>query len=167
MVACWASLALSPTYATQSKLRRCAVVGYGGFVRHNLFATKNKPPEPLGAGGLQDKSLTMTYFHRRPSTIIGAKAFHCPVRDGKEWCHLAMVIRRSLLTGGHCPRQSNLGRSMQYTVSVRCQLDVFCMGCVVSLLTAQTVNEFCLLRHLLYKPRSLTDRVIGSSRTGN
>ena len=35
----------------------------------------------------------MTYFHRRPSTIIGAKAFHCPVRDGKEWDHLAMVVR--------------------------------------------------------------------------
>src|SRR5699024_9433102 len=28
-------------------------------------------------------SLTMTYFHRRASTIIGAKAFHLPVRDGK------------------------------------------------------------------------------------
>ena len=36
----------------------------------------------------------MTYFHGCPSTIIGAKAFHCPVRDGKEWYHLAMVVRR-------------------------------------------------------------------------
>lgn len=25
----------------------------------------------------------MTYFHRRTPTIIGAKAFHCPVRNGK------------------------------------------------------------------------------------
>ncbi len=25
--------------------------------------------------------------------IIGAKSFHCPVRDGKEWGQLAMVIR--------------------------------------------------------------------------
>ena len=48
-------------------------------------------------GCLRDKSLTMTYFHRRPSTIIGAKVFHCPVRDGKEWDHLAMVVRRNLL----------------------------------------------------------------------
>lgn len=39
----------------------------------------------------------MTYFHRRMSTIIGAKAFHCPVRDGKEWDHLAMVVRRNRL----------------------------------------------------------------------
>ena len=38
-------------------------------------------------------SLTMSYFHTGIRTIIGAKAFHCPVRDGKEWDHLAMVIR--------------------------------------------------------------------------
>ena len=37
----------------------------------------------------------MTYFHRRMSTIIGAKAFHGPVRDGKEWDHLAMVVKRN------------------------------------------------------------------------
>jgi hypothetical protein len=38
----------------------------------------------------------MTYFHRRTSTIIGAKAFHGPVRDGKAWDHLAMVVKRKL-----------------------------------------------------------------------
>ena len=41
----------------------------------------------------------MTYFHRRTSTIIGAKAFHGPVRDGKAWGHLAMVVKRK---GGAC-----------------------------------------------------------------
>lgn len=41
----------------------------------------------------------MTYFHRRPSTIIGAKSFHCPVRDGKEWDQLAMVVKRNWLSG--------------------------------------------------------------------
>ena len=35
----------------------------------------------------------MSYFHTGTRTIIGAKAFHYPVRDGKEWDHLAMVIR--------------------------------------------------------------------------
>jgi hypothetical protein len=25
--------------------------------------------------------------------------FHGPVRDGKEWDHLAMVVKRSLLNG--------------------------------------------------------------------
>ena len=42
-------------------------------------------------------SLTMSYFHTGIRTIIGAEAFHCPVRDGKEWDHLAMVIRHNLL----------------------------------------------------------------------
>src|ERR1041384_1598861 len=42
-------------------------------------------------------SLTMSYFHTGIRTIIGAEAFHCPVRDGKEWDHLAMVIRLNRL----------------------------------------------------------------------
>jgi len=37
----------------------------------------------------------MTYFHIRMYTIIGAKSFHCPVRDGKEWDQLAMVVRHN------------------------------------------------------------------------
>jgi hypothetical protein len=48
----------------------------------------------LGLSGC--KSLTMSYFHTGTRTIIGAEAFHCPVRDGKEWYHLAMVIRHNL-----------------------------------------------------------------------
>lgn len=38
----------------------------------------------------------MTYFHTGTRTIIGAKLFHCPVRDGKEWDRLAMVVKRNL-----------------------------------------------------------------------
>ena len=38
-------------------------------------------------------SLTMSYFHTGIRTIIGAEVFHCPVRDGKEWDRLAMVIK--------------------------------------------------------------------------
>ena len=45
------------------------------------------------------KSLTMTYFHTGIRTIIGAKSFHCPVRDGKEWYQLAMVIRHNCFDG--------------------------------------------------------------------
>ena len=59
----------------------------------------DKTPPVFTDGVLGITSLTMTYFHRRPSTIIGAKAFHCPVRDGKEWFHLAMVVRHNLLAG--------------------------------------------------------------------
>ena len=43
--------------------------------------------------------LTMSYFHGRMPTIIGAKAFHGPVRDGKEWFHLAIVVRHNCLAG--------------------------------------------------------------------
>jgi hypothetical protein len=44
----------------------------------------------------RDISLTMTYFHTGIRTIIGADSFHCPVRDGKEWDQVAMVIRLKL-----------------------------------------------------------------------
>ncbi len=44
----------------------------------------------------------MSYFHTGIRTIIGAEAFHCPVRDGKEWYHLAMVIRHNLSTSRPC-----------------------------------------------------------------
>ena len=52
----------------------------------------------LGRGFARHKSLTMSYFHTGIRTIIGAEAFHCPVRDGKEWDHLAMVIRHNFLS---------------------------------------------------------------------
>ena len=41
----------------------------------------------------------MTYFHIRMYTIIGAESFHCPVRDGKEWYQLAMVVRHNWYRG--------------------------------------------------------------------
>ena len=37
----------------------------------------------------------MTYFHTGICTIIGAKSFHGPVRDGKGWDRLAMVVRHN------------------------------------------------------------------------
>ena len=65
----------------------------------DAFLSPNaKPPSPWETGGVWGyKSLTMTYFHTGTRTIIGAKSFHCPVRDGKEWCQLAMVIRHNCL----------------------------------------------------------------------
>src|SRR5660397_66758 len=58
-----------------------------------------KPETPSRKiGRFRFKSLTMTYFHTGIRTIIGAKAFHCPVRDGKEWYHLAMVVRHNFLS---------------------------------------------------------------------
>ena len=57
---------------------------------------KKSPAFLLGFFGFN--SLTMSYFHTGIRTIIGAEAFHFPVRDGKEWYHLAMVIRHNLLS---------------------------------------------------------------------
>ena len=57
----------------------------------------------MALGGLLNKSLTMTYFHTGTRTIIGAKSFHCPVRDGKEWDQLAMVVRHNSLPGWLMP----------------------------------------------------------------
>jgi hypothetical protein len=56
---------------------------------------KRKSPL-ISEWAFQGKSLTMSYFHTGIRTIIGAKSFHCPVRDGKEWGQLAMVIRHNL-----------------------------------------------------------------------
>ena len=50
-------------------------------------------------GGLGCKSLTMTYFHTGTRTIIGAKSFHCPVRDGKERYERANVKKQNMVPG--------------------------------------------------------------------
>ena len=71
-------------------------------VSNAIFSTPNAetPFNSLELKGvLGCKSLTMTYFHTGIRTIIGAKSFHFPVRDGKEWGQLAMVIRHNFLPG--------------------------------------------------------------------
>jgi hypothetical protein len=71
---------------------------------------KSKTPELLLARAVYfDISLTMSYFHTGTRTIIGAEAFHFPVRDGKEWDHLAMVIRLNWLPGRHATAKPNHG----------------------------------------------------------
>ena len=60
---------------------------------YELPQKTEKGPDSIESGPSLFNSLTMSYFHTGTRTIIGAKAFHCPVRDGKEWDHLAMVIR--------------------------------------------------------------------------
>ena len=56
----------------------------------------------------------MSYFHTGIRTIIGAEAFHCPVRDGKEWDHLAMVIRLNWLPASVLGLQANSIESNLY-----------------------------------------------------
>ena len=79
----------------------------------------------------------MTYFHRRTSTIIGAKAFHGPVRDGKAWDHLAMVVKRKRLPGWCLGPtwpiwvRSTAGTQRFSWCARVCQRRVLCWGCVV------------------------------------
>ena len=62
----------------------------------------------------------MTYFHTGCSTIIGAKSFHGPVRDGKGWCQLAMVIRHDLFACRSLPFRSNVKRNREEVVAKHC-----------------------------------------------
>ena len=57
-----------------------------------------KKPRLTRRGFFHCNSLTMTYFHTGIRTIIGADSFHCPVRDGKEWYQVAMVVRHNFLS---------------------------------------------------------------------
>src|SRR5450830_2003373 len=65
--------------------------------KHPETARQKKTPSH-STGRFWLTSLTMTYFHTGIRTIIGAEAFHFPVRDGKEWYHLAMVVRHNFLS---------------------------------------------------------------------
>lgn len=67
-----------------------------------ILTRQRKKPSSFDEGFLII-SLTMSYFHTGIRTIIGAEAFHCPVRDGKEWDHLAMVIRLNRSLSWHRP----------------------------------------------------------------
>src|SRR6218665_4040423 len=74
------------------------------IARSRRCGNAKTPPSGSGLGGWlvgwEIRSLTMTYFHTGSRTIIGAKSFHCPVRDGKEWGQLAMVIGRNWVGAG-------------------------------------------------------------------
>jgi hypothetical protein len=74
---------------------QCSIFERWQVENANQFHDEKKK-KPLSIDrGFSINSLTMSYFHTGTRTIIGAEAFHCPVRDGKEWDHLAMVIRHN------------------------------------------------------------------------
>ena len=82
---------------------------------------QSKPPEltKSARAGAWDISLTMSYFHTGTRTIIGAEAFHCPVRDGKEWDHLAMVIRLNW-SPGCCLEQPSQFMEIRIDIMTAC-----------------------------------------------
>jgi hypothetical protein len=62
--------------------RRCGAKTKGPAIWRGLFTLSSAWRCPTFAYGVH--------------TIIGAEAFHCPVRNGKEWVHLAMAAKRNL-----------------------------------------------------------------------
>ena len=89
-----------PLLAVISEALDCSTVFAALLKRFCVFFSplysKREKKTPGVSQAFWRKSLTMTYFHTGTRTIIGAKSFHCPVRDGKEWYQLAMVIRHKL-----------------------------------------------------------------------
>ena len=103
---------------------------------------------PLCNGVLDDVLLSREIH----PTIIGAEAFHCPVRDGKEWFHLAMVVRQFGTTdanGATCTALAvQIGRSKHAVIDLR------------------SPARECFIRALT-TPRTTGGMVIGSSLTSN
>ena len=86
----------SPSYYGKVNCHNSA--GEGHCERKVIYEVigQQKAPDRMDWGLSIITSLTMTYFHTGCSTIIGAKSFHGPVRDGKGWYQLAIVIRHNL-----------------------------------------------------------------------
>ena len=68
-----------------------ALVGHGSGFRGPNAQSPARLSWALSLG-----SLAVSYFHTGIRTIIGAEAFHGPVRNGKAWDHLAMATRHKL-----------------------------------------------------------------------
>ena len=74
---------------------RCARVVTSFSRTHNRDPIKK--PTPCGGGLFYWEPGSVLLSHGIPRTIIGAEAFHGPVRDGKAWDHLAMAARQSFV----------------------------------------------------------------------
>ena len=117
----------------------------------------------MSARGLRCNSLTMTYFHTGICTIIGAKSFHGPVRDGKEWDQLAMVVRHNGLL--RWPEGS--ARRIHRVDIVSAYLDCVAQACSICV---EYVKRTFLMQWVCWGYDPDTQGLIkgiGSSRTGN
>jgi hypothetical protein len=116
---------------------------------------QSKKPCSKEQGFLGCNSLTITYFHTGTRTIIGVESFHGPVRDGKGWYQLAMVIRHDLL-----PRRISPAQPIGKKNSGLCCIANGSLYCFEHATTAAR-GSACRLA------RRTNTRVIGSSLTGN
>ena len=98
----------SVKFFLQNTVSRCRLPAFRGAVFTALSQYFEEKSADVCRRFSRETSLTITYFHTGFSTIIGAKSFHGPVRDGKGWYQLAMVIRHNLLLSALVSRQRNL-----------------------------------------------------------
>lgn len=92
-----------------------ATDSHTGFASDVLNFLRNKKPPQRGLWGFLYWGSGVDLLSRTVKcNIIGAEAFHGPVRDGKGWFHLAMDTRRKgcVTTSACCiDRQARFGRS--------------------------------------------------------
>ena len=87
-------------------------------------------------------------------TIIGAESFHGPVRDGKGWDRLAMVVRRK--------GSARLGAGIR---RVESGIDCVVQGCCTDRLVKYGSLNTVHLEIVAWKASDV--KVIGSSLTSN
>lgn len=105
-----------------------------GFAEHQspalfLSARKRKPPQTEICGGsYREPGDDLLSLEIQP-TIIGAEAFHCPVRNGKEWDRHAMVTR--LKRGGKVKHSSFGLRCSHHPIRLKSSLNFSVQGFTV------------------------------------
>ena len=94
-----------------------------------LSARKRKPQQTEICGGsYREPGDDLLSLEIQP-TIIGAEAFHCPVRNGKEWDRHAMVTR--LKRGGKVKHSSFGLRCSHYPIRLKSSLNFSVQGFTV------------------------------------
>ena len=81
-------------------------------------ALDEQKPSELSLGGLSNEEPDSDLLSPEiQPTIIGAEAFHCPVRNGKEWDHPAMAVRQRLCL----VRQGRTRRNLREGMNMGCE----------------------------------------------
>ena len=93
----WPTLAARGSYIGMEWTSECQMAGDvpHGHGRTSVCAAQCTKPSSSELGFGMGR-LAVSYFHTGICTIIGAEAFHGPVRNGKAWDHLAMATRHKL-----------------------------------------------------------------------
>ena len=69
----------------------------------------------------------MSYFHTGIRTIIGAESFHGPVRDGKEWYQLAMVLGHNFLSLCTAVKRTQSNQFIELISFIDFSTSIFCI----------------------------------------